>query len=88
LNEVFGEYTDIYYPEMGKFYLFSSDFEKEFLSIIERHPMRQDQIIETFSSQNFNEEEILHRLKALECRKMIEKIIYVNKIFWKLTANK
>jgi len=88
LNEVFGEYTDIHYPEMGKFYLYSSDFENEFLSIIERHPMRQDQIIETFCSQNFNEEEILRRLKALECRKMIEKIMYNNKIFWKLTANK
>ena len=88
LNEVFGEYTDIHYPEMGKFYLYSSDFENEFLSIIERHPMRQDQIIETFSSQNFNEEEILQRLKALEYQRMIEKIMYNNKIFWKLTANK
>ena len=88
LNEVFGEYTDIHYPEMGKFYLYSSDFENEFLSIIERHPMRQDQIIETFSSQNFDEEEILQRLKALEYQRMIEKIMYNNKIFWKLTANK
>jgi len=88
LNEVFGEYTDIHYPEMGKFYLYSSDFENEFLSIIERHPMRQDQIIETFSSQNFNEKEILQRLKALEHQRMIEKIMYNNKIFWKLTANK
>lgn len=88
LNEVFGEYTDIYYPEMGKFYLFSSDFEKEFLSIIERHPMRQEQIIETFCSQNFNHEEILRRLKALEHQRMIEKIMYNNKIFWKLPVKK
>lgn len=88
LNEVFGEYSDIHYPEMGKFYLYSSDFEKEFLSVVERHPMRQEQIIETFCSQNLNQEEIFQRLKSLEDRKMIEKITYNNKIFWRLIANK
>lgn len=88
LNEIFGEYSDIHYPEIGKFYLYSTDFEKEFLSIIERHPMRQDQIRETFCSQNLNEEEILQRLKVLEDHKKIEKIYYSNKIFWRLRVKK
>ncbi|MFX0187537.1 MAG: radical SAM protein [Candidatus Hodarchaeota archaeon] len=88
LNKVFVEYSDIHYPEMGKFHIYSSDFEKEFLSIIKRHPMRQDQIIETFSSSNFDREKILQRLITLEYRKMIKRIIYNNKIFWKLNAIK
>jgi wyosine [tRNA(Phe)-imidazoG37] synthetase (radical SAM superfamily) len=88
LNEVFGEYSDIHFPEMGKFYFYSTDFENEFLSIIERHPMRHDQIIETFRSQNLKQEEILNRLKALEDQKKIEKISYNNKIFWRLRVKK
>jgi wyosine [tRNA(Phe)-imidazoG37] synthetase (radical SAM superfamily) len=88
LNEVFGEYSDIHFPEMGKFYLYSTDFENEFLSIIERHPMRQDQIIKTFHSQHLSREEIIQRLKVLEDQKKIEKISYNRKIFWRLRVKK
>ena len=88
LNEIFGEYSDIHFPEMGKFYFYSTDFEKEFLSIIERHPMRQDQIIETFRSQKLNQEDIIQRLKALEEQNKIENIIYDKKIFWRLRVKK
>ncbi|MGQ4876441.1 MAG: radical SAM protein [Promethearchaeia archaeon] len=84
LNEVFGDYNDINFPEMGKFGFYSSNFEKELLSIIERHPMRQDQIIGTFSSKEFTKEKILRQLKVLELEKKIEKKIYNDKIFWKL----
>jgi len=84
LIEIFDDIYDITFPEKGKFDFYSLDFEKEVLSIIERHPMRQEQIIETFSTEDFNQKEILQRLKALEYRKMIKRIIYNNEIFWKL----
>ncbi|TFF99798.1 MAG: radical SAM protein [Promethearchaeota archaeon] len=83
LKEIFGDIYDITFPEKGNFDFYSLDFEKEVLSIIERHPMRQNQIIETFSTDNFNQKEILQRLKALEYRKKITRIIYNNEIFWK-----
>jgi len=84
LMEIFGDIYDINFPEKGKFDIYSSGFENEVLSIIERHPMRQDQIIETFSTDNFNQKEILQRLKALESRKIITRVIYNKQIFWKL----
>ena len=84
LNEVFYKYNNINLPEIGKFGFFSSDFEKEVLSIIERHPMRQEQILETFSSKELNKEQILNRLKQLELQKKVEKIIYLNNTYWKL----
>jgi wyosine [tRNA(Phe)-imidazoG37] synthetase (radical SAM superfamily) len=84
LNEVFYEYNNINFPEIGKFGFYSSDFEKELLSIIERHPMRQEQILETFSSKDLNKNQILKRLKQLESQKKIEKIIYLNNTYWKL----
>jgi len=86
LNDVFGDYNDINFPEMGKFGFYSSNFEKELLSIIERHPMRQDQIIGTFSSKEFTKGKILRQLKVLELEKKIEKKIYNDKIFWKLNS--
>ena len=87
LNEIFGEYYDLTFPEVGKFGFFSSDFEKEVLSIIERHPMRQEQILETFSSVNFNEDEILLQLEKIGSQKKIKKIIYNDQIFWKLITD-
>ncbi len=84
LNEIFKDYNNINFPEMGTFNIYSSNFEKELLSIIERHPMRQNQIINTFYSNNFNQEKILNRLKKLEFNKKIKKMIYDNQIFWKL----
>jgi len=83
-SELFGEYVDINFPEEGIFGLYSSDFEKELLSIIKRHPMRQEQILETFDSKAFNKDEILFRLKKLKSLKKIKRIRYNDQIFWKL----
>lgn len=84
LNEVFGDYFDINFPEMGTFGLFSLNFEKELLKIIERHPMRQDQIFKTFCSEDLNKSDILSRLLKLESNNKIKKSIYRNQIHWKL----
>jgi wyosine [tRNA(Phe)-imidazoG37] synthetase (radical SAM superfamily) len=84
LNEIFYEYNNINFPEIGKFGFYSSDFEKELLSIIERHPMRQEQILKTFSSEELNKNQILNRLKQLELQKKTKKIIYLKNIYWKL----
>ena len=84
LDEIFGSYSDISFPEIGKFYLYSQDFEKELLNIIKRHPMRQNQIINTFSSNNFKKEDIIYRLKKLELKNKIKKSTYNKQIYWSL----
>ncbi len=87
LNEVFGKYRDIAFPEMGAFGLYSEDFKKELLNLLERHPMRQEQVIETFKSESFTDNKILLKLEKLESEKIIKKWIYQDKIFWKLINN-
>jgi len=87
LNEIFGDYTNINFPEKGKFNIYSSNFENEVLKILERHPMRQDQIIETFSSPNLPKDKIIMNLKRLKLEKKIKKLHYNNQIFWKLEVN-
>ena len=84
LNEIFGKYNNINFPEIGRFGLFSSDFERELISIIERHPLRQEQILEIFFSEKIKKEDVLIRLNNLEYQKKIKKVVYNNKIFWKL----
>ena len=84
LNEVFGKYRDITFPEIGVFGLYSKDFKKELLNLLERHPMRQEQVIETFKSESFTDNKILLKLEKLESEKIIKKWIYQGKIFWKL----
>ena len=84
LDEIFGSYSDISLPEIGNFYLYSQDFEKELLNIIKRHPMRQNQIINTFSSNIFKKEDIIYRLKKLESKNKIKKSSYYNQIYWSL----
>ncbi|MFX0043582.1 MAG: radical SAM protein, partial [Candidatus Hodarchaeota archaeon] len=84
LDEIFGSYSDISFPERGNFYLYSQDFEEELLNIIKRHPMRQDQIINTFSSKNFKKEQIISLLKRLESENKIKKSIYNKQIYWSL----
>jgi len=88
LNEVFIDYSNINFPEEGKFRVYSLNFEDELISILERHPMRQDQIIETFSSPTFNKNEIISQLKKLKFQKKIKDIYYINQIFWKLDTDK
>jgi len=83
LNEIFIDFNNINFPEMGYFKLYSENFQQELLSIIERHPMRQDQIIETFMSEKFPENDILKKLHELEEQHKISPIKYNNKTFWK-----
>ncbi|MEJ2248116.1 MAG: radical SAM protein [Candidatus Lokiarchaeota archaeon] len=84
LNEIFGNYSNINFPEKGQFETFSGDFKKELLNIIERHPMSQDQILDTFSSDNFPKTSILKNLNNFEREGIIQKIKYEDRIFWKL----
>lgn len=84
LNETFSEYNNINFPEIGKFGYYSLDLESELLAIIERHPMRQEQILNTFSSDKLKKNEILARLEKLFQQKRIEKTIYLDKTYWKL----
>jgi wyosine [tRNA(Phe)-imidazoG37] synthetase (radical SAM superfamily) len=83
LDEVFEDYSNINFPEKGIFRVHSTNFEKELLAILERHPMRQNQIIETFLSSNFNKKKIISELENLITRKKIKKIIYNEQVFWK-----
>ncbi len=84
LKQIFGDFYDMNYPEFGEFDVYSTNFKKEFLAIIQRHPMRQEQIIETFSTPCFNEIDILKNLKSLESTHKIKKWFYNDQIFWKL----
>ncbi len=87
LNDVFSDYRDIMnFPEIGKFTIYSTDFENELVSIIERHPMRQKMIIETLISNNFKEDEILSMLKKLKSENKIKKMVYNNEIFWRINT--
>ena len=87
LNVIFDNYTNINFPEEGVFSIYSNDFDKEVLSILERHPMRQDQIIESFSSSSFSKDKIISNLKRLKSEKKIKEIFYNKQIFWKLNID-
>jgi len=84
LNDVFGEYNNINFPERGIFSVFSSNFEMELKTLLERHPMRQEQIFETFSSKKFTEHDLLVQLNTLATQNKIKQVIYNNQTFWKL----
>ena len=84
LNAIFGDYTNIFFPEEGTFRIYSSNFEKEVLSILKRHPMRQNQIIETFSSSGFSKDVVISNLKKLKSENKIKEISYNKQIFWKI----
>ena len=84
LNAIFGDYTNIFFPEEGTFKIYSSNFEKEVLSILKRHPMRQNQIIETFSSSGFSKDVVISNLKKLKSENKIKEISYNKQIFWKI----
>ena len=85
LNDVFGDYNNITFPEQGKFNVFGSNFEAELKILLERHPMRLEQILETFTSKRFNEQDLLYQLNILMSQNKIKKINYNNQTFWKLT---
>jgi wyosine [tRNA(Phe)-imidazoG37] synthetase (radical SAM superfamily) len=84
IKSIFGDVSNINFPEKGKFSTHSEDFELELLKIIERHPMSEEQIIETFISEKFPKRIILQKLSELERKKIIKKTLYQEKIFWKL----
>ncbi len=84
LNEIFKEYNNITFPEQGVFLTFSPDFEKELLSVIKRHPMRQEQIIMNFPSNNLSENHLKQLLYNLESERKIKRKIYNDQIFWML----
>ncbi|NHJ25097.1 MAG: radical SAM protein [Candidatus Lokiarchaeota archaeon] len=84
LNEIFIECNCINFPEEGTFLTFSSDFEKELLSVIKRHPLRQEQIIMNFSSTILSENHLKQLLYNLESERKIKRKIYNNQIFWML----
>ena len=56
-------------------------------AIIERHPMKQEQILKTFSSKKYSNDDIIMRLNILESKKSIIKIVYNEEIFWRLNTN-
>jgi len=85
LNDIFGDYNNINFPEQGTFSVFGSNFEKELKDLLERHPMRLEQITETFSSKTVNEQDLLDQLNTLASQNKIKKVIYNNQTFWKLT---
>ncbi|MFX0040526.1 MAG: radical SAM protein [Candidatus Heimdallarchaeota archaeon] len=87
LNEIFGDYSNIGFPEEGIFKIHSLNLEKELISILERHPMREDQILTTFSDFGLNKEKIIAMLMKLKSEQKISKVLYNEKIFWKLNFN-
>jgi wyosine [tRNA(Phe)-imidazoG37] synthetase (radical SAM superfamily) len=83
IQDIFREYSNINFPEKGMFEHSKGDFEKELLRIIIRHPMRQEQIIKTFSNSNLSKKEIIRKLTILESKNIISKKFYNKNIFWR-----
>ncbi len=83
LNQVFKEYNNINFPEEGDFILHSKDLQGELVSILTRHPMREEQIIETFMKEQMKKEKIIEILTDLESKGKIKKYYYEDKTFWK-----
>jgi len=79
-KEIMGDIHNISFPEEGQFFISGSDLETEILSIIERHPMRHNQILKTFS--NFSKKSLLKTLNKLEKEGKIAKKKYEDVIFW------
>ncbi len=79
-KEILGEIYNISFPEEGQFFSPSSDLENEILLLIERHPMRHEQILKTFP--NFSEKKILTILYKLEKKGKVIKKKYDEVIFW------
>ncbi|MFX1401481.1 MAG: radical SAM protein [Promethearchaeota archaeon] len=87
LNEIFTDYNNIFYPEIGTFRFYSENFEKELLAIIERHPMTQEQIFQTFTNETYTRPKILSQLKKLVIQNKIRRVIYNNQTFYSCSNN-
>jgi len=83
IKEIFEDYSNINFPEKGTFEHSHGDFERELLRIITRHPMREKQIIKTFSNLDLDEKIILEKLAFLESKNIIIKKRYNKKVFWR-----
>ena len=83
IKELFEDYSNINFPEKGVFEHSHGVFEQELLRIITRHPMREDQIIKTFSNLELDKKTILDKLALLESKNVILKKRYHKKIFWR-----
>ena len=86
LNKIFKNYNNINFPEEGHFSLHSKDLKHELVSILERHPMREDQIIKTFMNKEIKQDDINDILIHLESMRKIKKYFYENKIFWRTNS--
>ena len=82
LSEAFRDVKDINFPEMGKFKSYTGNFEEELLNIIARHPMRQDQILQTFLSEKLEKTDILKRLEILQSSGKIRARRYNEALYW------
>jgi len=82
LNEIFQDYNNITFPEQGVFLTYTLDFETELLSLIKRHPMRQEQILKSLSISGLNENTIRKLLFNLESERKIKRKLYNDDIFW------
>jgi wyosine [tRNA(Phe)-imidazoG37] synthetase (radical SAM superfamily) len=83
IKDIFEDYSNINFPEKGVFEHSQGDFERELLKIITRHPMREEQIIETFSNSNLSEKDIIKKLALLESENKIIKSEYNKQVFWR-----
>ncbi|MBD3196833.1 MAG: radical SAM protein [Candidatus Lokiarchaeota archaeon] len=88
LDDIFGGIHAINFPESGDFEYHSDDFNRELIKIIERHPLREEQIIETFKSKTLGKNEILYSLHNLESERIIEHKDYGKNRFWSLKKYK
>jgi wyosine [tRNA(Phe)-imidazoG37] synthetase (radical SAM superfamily) len=86
LSDVFGDYNNINFPEQGNFGVFGPEFEVELKNLLERHPMRLEQILKTFCSKKFNEKDLLQQLNILAAQNKIKKVVYNNQTFLKLLS--
>jgi len=75
--------VDITTEETGEFFIGGfTDPEDAILAIIRRHPMREEQVIETLKKIKLEEEDVRDSLKMLEESGKIKKVKYRNKVFW------
>jgi wyosine [tRNA(Phe)-imidazoG37] synthetase (radical SAM superfamily) len=83
IKDIFGDYSNINFPEKGIFEHRQGNFKAELLSIISRHPMREEQILKSFRNSKLSEKSIIEELKELESKDIILKSKYHNQVFWR-----
>jgi len=75
--------VDIIAEEKGEFSIAGfTNPEDAILAIIRRHPMREEQVTETFKKFTLEDEDVHDGIKRLEKSGKIKKVEYRNKVFW------